>query len=163
MAASNEAADQRYFEDVWPGDEYVEEHRPTTDDVVEYLQISGMRRGGNSGNDGGRFTDSAGAQRQGLQRAIVPGAMSMALLTRIVTDWMGPLGHLRSIEVSFRRPVLHDDLLRATALVTDAAEENGDCTATLDVFLENERGERPVQGTAVVLLPRRTEHAPVVD
>ncbi|MQC27765.1 MAG: hypothetical protein DWG74_01630 [Chloroflexi bacterium] len=159
----SDAITQRYFEDVWPGDEYIEEHQPTGDDVAEYLHINQMGRRAQTGNLDGRFTDVAGAARQGLARPIVPGAMSMALITRLVTDWMGPLGHLRSIEVSFRRPVQHDDRLRANALVTDASDEDGEPTATLDVFFENERGERPVQGTAVVVLPRRTQPAPVVE
>ena len=157
-----EQGEQRYFEDVWPGDEYVEEHLPTTADVIEYLEVTRMGRGG-AGNRDGRFTDPAGAARQGLARPIVPGAMSMALLTRLVTDWMGPLGRIRSIELSFRRAVLHDDPLQATALVTDASDEDGEPTATLDVFFANGRGERPVQGTAVVVLPRRTAQAPVIE
>jgi len=160
MAASTS---QRYFEDVWPGDEFVETLQPSGEDVAEYLQINRMGQRSQRGNLDGRFTDAEGAARQGLARPILPGAMSMALITRLVTDWMGPLGHIRSIEVSFRRPVQHDDRLRATALVTDATDEGGDATATLDVFFENERGERPVQGSAVVVLPRHTPPAPVID
>jgi hypothetical protein len=151
-----EQASQRYFEDVWPGDEHIVEHQPTTADVMEYLQINRMGQGNDRGNLDGRFTDEAGAARQGLARPIVPGTMSMALLTRLVTDWMGPLGHMRSIEVSFRRPVLHEDRLRGVVLVTDATDGDGTATAALDVYFENERGERPVQGTAVVELPRHT-------
>ena len=40
-------------------------------------------------------------------------------------------------------------------LVTDTLEDGGRPTVKLDVYLENERGERPVQGTAIVELPRR--------
>ncbi|MBM3138828.1 MAG: hypothetical protein FJZ92_01110 [Chloroflexi bacterium] len=154
---------QRYFEDVWPGDEYVEEHQPRPEDVLEFVQINRMGQAGRGGNTDGRFTDAEGARRQGLERPIVPGNMSMALLTRLVTDWMGPQGRLRSIELSFRRPVLHNDKLQATALVTDASDEDGVPTATLDVFFANERGERPVQGTAVVELPRRTAAPQEID
>jgi hypothetical protein len=155
---------QRYFEDVWPGDEFVEAFHPTTEDVLEFMQLHNMaRRPDNRGNTDGRFTDAEGAKRQGLARPIVPGNMSQALITRVVTDWMGASGHLRSLELSFRRPVLHGDSLRAVALVTDADDSYGDPLATLDVFFENERGERPVQGTAVVELPRRTEPPTVTD
>lgn len=151
---------ERYFEDVWPGDEFAEELQPSTEDVVDFLEIQNMQRTG-GGNSDGRFTNAEGAQRQGLARPIVPGNMSQALIMRLVSDWMGVRGHLRSLDLSFRRPVLHGDKLRAVALVTDADDADGVPHATLDVFFENERGERPVQGTAIVDLPRRTA-APVV-
>ena len=51
--------------------------------------------------------------------------------------------------------MLHGDRLKLMALVTDASDEAGVGRVTLDVYLENERGERPLQGTAVVELPHR--------
>ena len=87
--------------------------------------------------------------------------MSVAMITRVVTNWMGPLGRVVSLDVSFRRPVLHGDRLRCIAVVTDsgddALEPGGPSLVRLDVSLENDRGERPVQGTAEVELPRRAE------
>jgi hypothetical protein len=68
---------------------------------------------------------------------------------------MGPEGKLHSIDCDFRRGVLHEDKLKILALITDATEEDGRPLVKLDVYLENERGERPVQGTALVELPRR--------
>lgn len=151
-------AGQRYFEDVTVGDEYEEYQQPTTEHVMEFLQSGNGPRGGGEG--GGRFSDVSEARRQGLERPIVPGTMSSAMITRIVTDWMGPLGRIVSLDVSFRRPVLHNDRLRCLAVVTDAGDDaleaGGPGIVRLDLALENERGERPVQGTAEVELPRRT-------
>ena len=147
-------ASQRYFEDIAVGDEFEETQQPTAEHVVAFIKAAGLPDGG------GRFTDSVRAQALGLERAIVPGVMSASMLTRLVTDWMGPLGRVLSLDVSFRRPVQHEDRLRCVALVTDVNGE-GDFEGTgsgavhLDVTLENERGEKPVQGTAVVELPRR--------
>ena len=149
---------QRYFEDVDLGDEFEEHQQPTREHVQEFLASGNGPRGG--GDGGGRFSDNAEAKRQGLERPIVPGVMSAAMITRIVTDWMGPLGRIVSLDVSFRRPVLHNDSLRCLAVVTgvrdDALEAGGPGIVRLDLALENERGERPVQGTAEVELPRRT-------
>ena len=79
----------------------------------------------------------------------------MCLLTRLVTDWMGPQGKLRTIDVDFRRPVEHGDQLRALGLITDTEEQDGAGIVKLDVYLENDRGERPLQGVAIVELPRQ--------
>lgn len=145
---------QRYFEDVALGDEFEEHQQPTAEHVREFLSS-----GSGGGPGGGRFSDAAEARRQGLERPIVPGTMSTAMITRIVTDWMGPLGRIVSLDVSFRRPVLHNDALRCLAVVTDAGDDaleaGGPAIVRLGLALENDRGERPVQGTAEVELPRR--------
>ena len=148
---TSDAMTQRYFDDVNLGDEFEEMQEPTTEHVQQFLGQSA--RGGTGGSPGsGRFTDTATARSQGLERPIVPGTMSMAMITRLVTDWMGPLGHIVELDVSYRRPVHHGDKLRSIALVTDAETSP---RVHLDLALENERGERPLQGTAVVELPMR--------
>ena len=156
MTTVDALANQRYFEDVEVGAEFEDYQQPTSEHVTAFF-ASSTSRGFDST---GRFMDAAEARRQGLERPIVPGTMSTAMITRIVTDWMGPLGRIVSIDVSFRRPVLHGDRLRCIAVVTeagdDALEAGGPGIVRLDVALENDRGERPVQGTAVVELPRRT-------
>ena len=153
----------RYFEDVDPADEFEEAAQPNTDSVIGWLTVDAPRRGWTGEGDEQpdlprtRFIDAKLAEEQGLPGAIVPGAMSMAILTKLVTDWMGPTGKLRSIEVDFRRLVLHEDSLRCIGLVTDTLEEDGASIVKLDVYMENERGERPLQGTASVELPHRPE------
>ncbi len=147
-------AGQRYFDDISVGDEFEETQQPTRDHVVAFITAAGLPDGN------GRFTDPVRAREAGLPNAIVPGPMSASMLTRLVTDWMGPLGRVISLDVSFRRPVQHEDSLRCVALVTDVTgdgdfEGTGAGAVHLDVTLENERGEKPVQGTAVVELPRR--------
>lgn len=145
--------EQVYFEDIGPGDEFVNAWTPTTEMVQAYMNVAGRFTGGD-----GRFTDPEAAKRLGLEGPIVPGAFSLSVLSRIVNDWVGMQGRVRSVEVNFRRPVQHLDELRAIALVTDedeAASDPSRGTLKMDVFLENDRGERPVQGVAVVELPRR--------
>ncbi len=151
---------QRYFDDVAVGDEFEEFEQPTTEQVIAFID-SGAAGRPSSQRDPGRerFKDAHAARGQGMERAIVPGTMSTAIITRTVTNWMGPLGRIVSFDISFRRPVLHDDRLRCLVVVTeagdDALEAGGPAIVRLDVALENDRGERPVQGTAEVELPRR--------
>lgn len=151
-------ASQRYFEDVRLGDEFEEWQQPTPEHVAAF--VGTMRVPGSADEPGGgRFTDPEAARRSGLERPLVPGPMSTAMITRLVTDWMGPLGRIVSLDVSFRRPVLHGDRVRCVALVTAAGDEALEAVApgivSLEVSLEREGGEQPVQGTALVELPRR--------
>lgn len=142
--------DQRWFEDVEPGDEIESPWDATPEAVAEFMATRRLASGVPPIEDGPEQV------RPGFERPIVPGSMSLAVLSRLVTDWMGPYGRLRSMSADYRRPVYRDDRLRAVALVTDTeegADERG--LVKLDVYIENERGERPLQGVAVVELPRR--------
>jgi acyl dehydratase len=145
-------ATQRYYEDVEPGDDLGPmERQPTAEQVQAYTTVWGV--GG--GAAGGRFSDAAAARRDGMDAPIVPGNMSLAFLSQLVTDWAGPRGVLRSLEVNFRRPVRHNEELKCMGLVTDKEVRDGDPSIILDVFIEDSRGDRPLQGTAIVTLPHR--------
>ncbi len=149
----------RYFEDVEIGDEFEEEQTPTSEDVQTFLSLMAGGRGaggiaeGRRGPGDGRFESTEGARSVGLDSPILPGNMSFAMMSRLVTDWASVGGHMLSIDVSFRRPVHHNDVLKLQVLVTDTVDE--EAQVKLDIYMENERGERPTQGTALVELPRR--------
>ena len=143
---------QPYFEDIDVGDEIESAWTAQREQVLEYIELE---PGGPADDTQGRFTDPVRAKKLGFERPIVPGALSMSVLTRLVTDWMGPDGALESIDINFRRPVLQEDELRSLGLIidTEPAEDGG--RVRIDVYFENNRGERPLQGVAVVRLPSR--------
>ena len=145
---------QRYFEDVDPGDEYEEQWTPTANPVVDYMSVVGRPPVATDG----RFTDAEEARKLGLPGAIVPGAFSLSVLSRVLNDWAGMQGRVRNLDANFRRPVQQGVLHTAMALVTDAEDDPEDASrglVKLDVFFENDQGERPVQGVAIVELPKR--------
>ena len=143
---------QPYFDDIDVGDEIEGAWTAQRAQVLEYIALE---PGGPADDTQGRFTDPVRAKKLGFERPIVPGALSMSVLTRLVTDWMGPAGNLESIDINFRRPVLQEDALRSLGLVidTEPAEDGG--RVRIDVYFDNDRGERPLQGVAVVRLPAR--------
>jgi acyl dehydratase len=141
----------RYFDDVEIGDEFEEKESPGKDDVLRFFMMTASARLNGPGDN--RFVSDEAGKRLGAEGPIIPGVMSFALLSRLVTDWMGAEGRLDNLDVSFRRPIAHGDNVRLVALVTDTDAEVA--SVKLDVYIENERGERPLQGTANVRLPRR--------
>jgi acyl dehydratase len=101
-----------------------------------------------------RFTDDEGARKEGLPGMILPGNMSLGLLTKLVTDWLGAGGgRLTRIGTTYRQPVLPDHTLTLQGFITHT--QPAERTAELDVWLENEDGERLVIGTASVQFPAR--------
>ena len=138
---------QVYFEDVQPGDEIGPlVKQPTRDEVRAFSKLTQLA---------GRFVSDEGAREEGLERMIIPSWQSMAFLSQLITDWMGPLGFLSRFDVYFRRVVEPGDCLECRALVTDAQVRDGAHLVLMDAYMENQKGERPLQGTAEVVLPSR--------
>ena len=140
---------QTYYDDVELGLELeplVKE--PTKEQVRDYVNLSSIRLS--------RFTSEEAAQGEGLRGIIVPGNMSMSLLSQLRTDWAGELGQLTKLEVNFRRMVEPGDRLECKATVTDLEVTDGKNVVTLDAFIENQNGDRPIQGIAQVVLPSRS-------
>ena len=138
-----------YFEDVEMGDEVGPFERSiTTDQVREFVQVWEARSGPS------RFTDPDAAKAEGLPGAIVPGAMSMALMSQIITGW-SPSMVLRKLDVVFRQMVPHNAPLTLQGIVTDKGVVDGQPQLECDVFMEDAEGTRLVIGKATVTLPTR--------
>jgi acyl dehydratase len=101
-----------------------------------------------------RFTDDAGARREGLPGMITPGNMTMGLMQKRITDWAEG-GMVRRLGVTFRGLVLPDQMLRVQANVVGKTSADDEVAVELEVWLETADGDRAATGTARVLLPRR--------
>jgi acyl dehydratase len=96
-----------------------------------------------------RFMDDDGAREEGLPGMIVPGNMSMGLVSTFLESWAGA-GGLRRLGTTFRGLVLPDNDVTLNAVVTQ--KDDGSRAVELDVWMESHEGERLVIGTATVRL-----------
>src|SRR5688572_28421529 len=102
-----------YFDAVEVGDEIgPEPAAPSREQIKAYLVADGGPLPTNS-----RFFDDEAARAQGLRGAIVPGALGLSLLSKVLTDWAGPAGRLKSIDVAFRRMADVGDPLECQGVV----------------------------------------------
>jgi acyl dehydratase len=101
-----------------------------------------------------RFTDDEGARKEGLPGMILPGNMSLGLLSKLVADWIGPEGggRMTRLSTTYRVPVQPDHTLTLQGFITHTTE--AERTAEIDVWIENEDAERLVTGTATVQFDR---------
>jgi acyl dehydratase len=136
----------RTFEDLNIGDPLGPVHVfVSKDQTRKFAQTSGF--------NAPRFTDDEGARKEGLPGMILPGNMSLGLLTKLVTDWIGSSSaRLARIGTTYRQPVQPDHTLTLQGFVTHIHQDER--TVELDVWLENEEAERLVIGTATVAFPR---------
>jgi acyl dehydratase len=115
----------------------------TKDQCRNYAKVSGF------GEVAGRFTDDEAARKEGLPGIILPGNMSLGLLSKLVTDWIGPSkARLTRLSTTYRVPVQPDHPITIHGFVTNT--NPADRTAEIDVWMENEDAERLVTGTATV-------------
>ncbi len=143
---------QIYFEDVELGDQIGPlVKQPSVEETRVFAELSRLS---------GRFVSEDGARREGADIMLVSSWQSMGYLAQLLTNWMGESGFLSRYEVFFRRRVEPEDRLECQAVVTDSHVEGERGVVTLDVFIVNQRGERPLQATAEVVLPRRDTGRP---
>lgn len=97
---------------------------------------------------GQRFLSDEAAKREGLPGQIVPGNMSMSLLSRMLLDWL-PQARLERLGVTFRGLVRPGRPISCTGFVTERTERPAGFALECDLVLECD-GERRVTGTATL-------------
>ena len=94
-----------------------------------------------------RFSDHEAARREGHAGAMVPGIMGMGFLTTLIRRW-APDAAIEEIDTVFRAPMIADETIDVSAVVTDIDEETG--LVELDLTVRNEANETRLFGTARV-------------
>jgi acyl dehydratase len=132
----------RRFDEVFEGDEIeTEASEHSKDRVRAYARASDISFP--------RFTDDEGARREGLPGMITPGNMSMGLIATFLERWAGP-GSVRRLGTTFRGLLLPGRTIRICGVVTQ--RDDATRSVEIDVWIENDDGERAVIGTATVAL-----------
>lgn len=101
------------------------------------------------------------AEKAGLPEAYDYGPERLAWIGVLLTNWMGPTAHLRRLDVQIRRFNLVGDLTRCHGRVTAVEVGRPGCGVVhLDVWADNQRGERTAVGTAEIVVPGPHEEEP---
>lgn len=135
-----------FYEQLDVGDEITPlTKKPTLDHVKAFCRAYGLE-------EKSRFTDLETARSEGVDQMIIPGIMSMAYLSQLITDW-APNITLKKLDIIFRAPVKHEEPIRCMGVVTDKEVRDGENCIDVDVFIENSEGRRAVTGQAQVVVP----------
>ncbi len=96
--------------------------------------------------------DEVKAQAAGMPSVFGHGMLSMAILGRAITDWLGA-GSVRAYRVRFVKQTWPEDTLTTHVAITDVRDEDGARVVDLDCRLVNGDDEPVVTGTATALAP----------
>jgi acyl dehydratase len=86
------------------------------------------------------------------KRTINQGPLGLSYMVNMLHAWAGP-GSISRLVMTFPKVVLDEDRIHARGTVTAVREEGGVRLADCDIWLEREPGDRPLVGTATVVLP----------
>ncbi|RMF90882.1 MAG: dehydratase [Nitrospinota bacterium] len=136
-----------FFEDVDIADEIPPLTRtPTKEQIAAFARVVRIADR--------RFTDEAYSRSLGLDTIIAPGNLLLAFLSQMITDW-APGAFIRRLDVSFREIVRSGDTITCRGIITEKHEQEGENLLECDLYIENQRGERPVVGSGTIALPSR--------
>jgi acyl dehydratase len=138
-----------YFEDVDIGDEIGPVTRTVSDEeVIQFVSIRDEKV------TPSRFTSKEFANSEGLDEAIVPGAMNIALMSQVLTNWSETVCLLK-IDVVFRGTVPPNKGLIFSGIITDKDETGESTKLECDIVMENSDGVKLVIGTGIIALPNK--------
>ena len=90
-----------------------------------------------------------------LPGPIVNGRLKLCLMIRLMTDWVGEDGILRTIGCQHRGMNMVGDPITARGKVTKKHTEDGEHLVECEVWTETPEGRVTAPGSATVILPLR--------
>jgi acyl dehydratase len=100
--------------------------------------------------------DPSVSAARGFAGPVVPGLLSSALLTKVLTDWITPEGTVRRFKATYRRPQLAGETIICKGKVTRKRVEAGKHLVECEIWAENSEGQVATPGTALIELPSRS-------
>jgi len=93
------------------------------------------------------------AKERKLPQAIVNGRFKIALLIKLLTDWIGPEGWVCRIAAQHRGMDLTGNRMMVRGIVQDKIDQQGQKLVGCEVWIEDPDGNRTCTGDATVALP----------
>ena len=137
-----------YFEDVKVGDELP----PLVKGPIQQIQLT--RYAGASGDFNPIHQDDEFARAAGMGGVFAHGMLSMGFVGQAVTDWAGA-GQVRKLGARFAGLVRLKDTITCRGRVLAKSSKDDVNLVDLEVWAENDKGDKVVTGKATVALPTR--------
>jgi len=98
-------------------------------------------------------SDAAWARAKGFRTCLAQGMMSTAYVSQMMVKLLGP-GFARggTLSMAFIKPVYAGDRLTVHGVIKDRQPEDGATRVVVDVWVENQHGEKTAVGHASGLL-----------
>jgi len=99
-------------------------------------------------------SDDAWARQKGFRACLAQGMMSTAYVSQMMVKLLGPdYARGGTMSMAFIKPVYAGDRLTVHGVIKDKQPENGATRVVVEVWVENQNGEKTAVGHATGLLP----------
>ena len=113
-----------------------------------------VRYAGASGDFNPIHQDDEFAKAAGMGGVFGHGMLTMGFVAQSVADWAGA-GTVKKLGVRFAGLVRLKDVITCKGRVLDKSSKNGTHLVDLELWAQNQKGEKVVTGKATVALPSR--------
>jgi acyl dehydratase len=98
-------------------------------------------------------SDEAFAREKGFRTCLAQGMMSTAYASQLMVELLGP-GFARggTLSMAFIKPVYEGDRLTVRGVVKDKQSDNGATRVVVEIWVENQHGEKTAVGHATGLV-----------
>jgi acyl dehydratase len=99
-------------------------------------------------------SDEAWARQKGFRACLAQGMMSTAYVSQLMVKLLGP-GFARggTMSMAFVKPVYAGDRLTVHGIIKDKQPDQGATRVVVEVWVENQHGEKTAVGHATGLVP----------
>jgi len=98
-------------------------------------------------------SDDAWARQKGFRACLAQGMMSTAYVSQMMVKLLGPsFARGGTMSMAFIKPVYAGDRLSVHGVVKDRQAENGATRVVVEVWVENQHGEKTAVGQATGLV-----------
>ncbi len=98
-------------------------------------------------------SDEAWARKKGFRTCLAQGMMSTAYVSQMMVDFLGPsFARGGTMSMAFIKPVYAGDRLTVHGVVKDSQPDNGATRMVVEVWVENQHGEKTAVGHATGLV-----------
>jgi 3-hydroxybutyryl-CoA dehydratase len=99
-------------------------------------------------------SDEAWARQKGFRTCLAQGMMSTAYVSQMMVKLLGPdFARGGTMSMAFIKPVYAGDRLTAHGIIKDKQSDNGATRVVVEVWVENQHGEKTAVGHATGLVP----------
>jgi len=141
-----------YFEDVHVGDNLPgSQHGPLT--IVDTVRWAGLQENWQHLH----YDRDHVREHNGLKTFIASGAYRQALLIRMLTDWIGPRGWLRKINVRHTYSTFEGDHMIFGGRVVRKSADPREAAIDCELSAKNQAGKDILTGNCTLVLPHRTQ------
>jgi acyl dehydratase len=137
-----------YFDDVEVGTDVP----PLVKTPIQQIQLT--RYAGASGDFNPIHQDDEFARAAGMGGVFAHGMLSMGFVAQALTDWAGS-GTIRRLGVRFTGLVRLKDVVTCRGRVLGKSSKDELNLVDLEVWAENQQGEKVVTGRATLVLPSK--------